>query len=60
MCRMSFTFNSAGAAADWATYYPLGLAGQLPVMQSQQVRLADGSVRLVLYAFRDPKAKPFR
>jgi hypothetical protein len=60
MCRMTFTFNSAGAAADWATYYPLGLAGQLPVTQSQQARLADGSVRLVLYAFRDPKAKPFR
>lgn len=60
MCRMEFTFDSAGAADDWAQFFPLGLAGELPVMQSQQVRLADGRVQLVLYAFRDPKAKPLR
>lgn len=60
MCRMAFTFDSASAAADWAMYYPVSLAGQLPVIQSQQTRLADGSVQLVLYGFRDPKAKPLQ
>jgi hypothetical protein len=60
MCRMAFTFDSAGAAADWAMFYPVGLAKQLPVMQSQQIRQTDGRVQLVIYGFRDPKAKPLQ
>jgi hypothetical protein len=56
MCRMEFTFDSAGAAADWAAYYPIGIGGHLPVMRSQQTRLKDGRTQLVMYGFRDAKA----
>ena len=60
MCRMTFTFDSGAAADDWASYYPFGVAKQLPVMQSQQISLPDGRVQLVMYGFRDPKAKPLQ
>jgi len=56
MCRMEFTFDSAGAAADWAVYYPIGIGSQLPVMRSQQTRLRDGRAQLVMYGFRDAQA----
>lgn len=60
MCRMVLTFDSFGAASDWATYYPTGMARELPVIQSLPFTLADGRVELRMYAFRDRNTTPLR
>lgn len=52
MCRMVFTFENAGTAADWSDYYPLGIASVLPGVRSYPVTLPDGRVELHMYGFR--------
>jgi hypothetical protein len=58
MCRMVFTFDSLDEAEDWASFYPLGLANQLPVFRNQPTTLPDGRVQLRMYGFRAPEAVP--
>lgn len=58
MCRLVFTFDSLDHAEDWSTYYPLGLARQLPVFQNQSTVLPDGRVELRMYGFRRPGDAP--
>lgn len=52
MCRMVFTFDDAGTAADWSDFYPLGIASVLPGVRSYPVTLPDGRVELRMYGFR--------
>ncbi|MFL6592566.1 MAG: hypothetical protein ACJ8GK_07655 [Luteimonas sp.] len=58
MCRLVFTFDSLDQAEDWASFYPLGLANQLPVFRNQPTTLPDGRVQLRMYGFRTQEAVP--
>lgn len=57
MCRLEFTFASLDQAEDWLTYYPLGVASQLPIFRSQSLLLPDGRVQLNMFGFRDANAR---
>lgn len=57
MCRLVFAFDSLDQAEDWLTYYPLGVAQDLPVFQSLSTVLPDGRVELRMYGFRDRHTK---